>query len=129
MNQISQAALINNRILTVLEAAAKPLSALDLYDRPEIRELAIDRNKVSMMLSDLRRSGRVTRVPCVVPGTNVRFAYEFKADANKPRANLTPKVKTDASTLKNVAKSKPQITVTEHKVTIELDTIRITVEV
>lgn len=136
MNQLTTAALVNNRILSILATATGPMSALDLYDKPELREIVADRNKVSMVLSDLWRAGRLTRVPCVIPGSQTKFAYEAKPNQFelKKRASPTPKVKVHQGASPLAAgevkvKTKPQITVTEHRVTIELDTIRITVEV
>jgi hypothetical protein len=129
MNQLTQAALVNNRILSILAAATQPMSAVDLYDKPEVRELVVDRNKVSMVLSDMWRAGRLTRVPCVVPGSSTKYAYEAKSDAKPARVSPTPKVKVEPQAVQGTAKTKPHITVTEHRVTIELDTIRITVEV
>jgi len=134
MNQISQAALLRQRVLAALEAAyPNPLHALDMYDKPEIKEVSKGKDQVIVLLSDMWRGGNVTRVPCVEPGTHVKYAYVW---AKPPE----PAVKVGKRTIKNYIeehspkravpyKDKPQITVTEHCVTIELAAIKITIDV
>lgn len=123
MNQITQIALIQNRVISILETLDTPTNVLDLFDVPEMQEVCPDRGKLSQVLSDLWRAGQLTRVPCVVPGSQVKFAYEVAKGAKTPHIKVRPQAEPCQ------AKSKPHITVTEHRVTIELDTILITVEV
>jgi hypothetical protein len=123
---IAIAAKLSNRICTVLEQLSAPINAVDLFDKPEIRELCTDRGKVSATLSDMWRSGRLNRYPCVLAGSSVRYAYELLAEFKSGRSvEKVPKVKVEAP----LVKDKPHITVTDHLVTIELATIKITVEV
>jgi hypothetical protein len=133
MNQITQIALIQNRVISILETLDTPTNVLDLFDVPEMQEVCPDRGKLSQVLSDLWRAGQLTRVPCVVPGSQVKYAYEIAKGGKmpKPRTESTsvPHVKVRPQTESHQAKSKPHITVTEHLVTIELDSICITVEV
>jgi hypothetical protein len=123
MNQITQIALIQNRVVSILETLDTPTNVLDLFDVPEMQEVCPDRGKLSQVLSDLWRSGQLTRVPCVVPGSQVKFAYEVAKGAKTPHVKVRPQAEPCQ------AKSKPRIAVTEHLVTIELDSICITVEV
>jgi hypothetical protein len=133
VNQITQIALIQNRVISILETLDTPTNVLDLFDVPEMQEVCPDRGKLSQVLSDLWRSGQLTRVPCVVPGSQVKYAYEVAKGGkmSKPRTESTsaPHVKVRPQMEAHQAKSKPRITVTEHLVTIELDSIYITVEV
>jgi hypothetical protein len=123
MNQITQIALIQNRVVSILETLDTPTNVLDLFDVPEMQEVCPDRGKLSQVLSDLWRSGQLTRVPCVVPGSQVKFAYEVAKGAKTPHIKVRPQTESHQT------KSKPRIAVTEHLVTIELDSICITVEV
>lgn len=130
MNQISQAALLRQRVIKLLEDTDEPLHALAVYDKPEIREVSKSKDQVTILLSDMWRSKNATRVPCIVPGANVRYAYIITKPP-EPAVKVVKRTKTEA--LKEVYaipyKDKPQITVTEHKVTIELATIKITIDV
>jgi hypothetical protein len=122
VNQIAQIALIQNRVISILETLDTPTNVLDLFDVPEMQEVCPDRGKLSQVLSDLWRAGQLTRVPCVVPGSQVKYAYEVAKGAKTPHVKVRPHMES------HQAKSKPRITVTEHLVTIELDSICITVE-
>jgi hypothetical protein len=127
MNQITQIALIQNRVISILETLDTPTNVLDLFDVPEMQEVCPDRGKLSQVLSDLWRSGQLTRVPCVVPGSQVKFAYEVAKGAKTPHVKVRPQAQVQVES--HQAKSKARIAVTEHLVTIELDSICITVEV
>lgn len=130
-DQIRQSMLLRNVVLKVLREAPGPVNANEIFDKPEVREVCDDRNKISVLLSDLWRSKpqQAHRVPTRVLGTNLKYAYA----ATLGGLSITPPTRDKRESIKETtapaAKPKPQITVTEHLVTIELDTIRITVEV
>jgi hypothetical protein len=142
--EIAAVESLRARILRILES--RPINdpyidVIGLFDMPEIRELTNDRNKVSIMLSDMFRtkSMPVTRLPSGKKG-NVKYVYaSSKVVADSPKAlpkaeriepkTITVSPTTDTNAPTEVKKAKPSITVTEDKVTIETESIRIVIEI
>jgi len=130
MNQLSQAALLRQRVIKALEDAyPNPLHALNMYDKPEIKEVSKGKDQVTVLLSDLWRGGNCHRVPCIEPGTSVRYAYTREKPEPVVKAVVAPRVIGKHHALAAPYKDKPQITVTEHQVVIELSAIKITIDV
>ena len=128
MNQIKSAALLRTRLREVLAGTATPLTSVELYDKPAIREVATSRNQVSVTLSDMKRAGELTRSPAVLLShPAVKFAYKLNPSV-EPKVPREPKSK-PAPQMANGTSTKPTVTVTATSVTVESPNLRIVIEV
>lgn len=67
-----------------LSEAAEPLSAVDLFDDPQVRQYAEDADAVSNALGYLWRRGYVSRFPArAEENSRARFAYKWKSEAER----------------------------------------------
>lgn len=133
-NQIKNAALTRQRILEALAAAeGLVLTNQDLYAMYAINEVAKDANQVSVILSELNRTGQIKREPYIKAGTNIKFAYKYNPDSiYKPHthggnATASGPVKF-IRPVPTTTQPKPEITVTDDLVTIVMANVRITVQ-
>jgi hypothetical protein len=119
-------------------------TCVDLFDVPAIHAVAQNANHVSDALGNLYRRGYLYREPAAkTPRSQAKWAYGWKTV--KPKRDLAPsQIETMAQaaydarpepTPKKISPSvpadnKPQMTITEHegRVTIELASLRITIE-
>ena len=70
---------LNPRLQLALKAADKPLTFQDLYDMPDIREVAPSPNRVSDYLGVMFRRGLVSRVRIDSEGSSrARWGYVWK---------------------------------------------------
>ncbi len=107
-------------IMAYLNAQDKPRPAADVraHVMPQVPGLKV--GDVDNLLSRMTVNQQIGRVPAP-PGVKYAYEYVAKPGAVAPAPKLPKAAKASAS--------KPQITVTDHKVVIELATIKITVEV
>ena len=142
MELIKTAALARQRVTEALTDEVQ--TNQDLYDHPSVREACKDSNHVSIILSDLRRAGTAVRERMTVPGTNIKYAYKLNP-AGKP-ARKVYKHQAKSFTPEAVAHveqmvsnmvlpagaggtmPKPEITVTDTCVTIDMAAVRIIVQ-
>lgn len=73
----------HNDLFPAIEAALKeatqPMTCYDVFDRPEVRQVAPSVNRVSDYLSVLFRKGKVTRTQAPsAAGVRTRWAYAWK---------------------------------------------------
>lgn len=128
---ITAAVKLHTRVLEVLSKADGPMTALDVYDKPEIKELCNDSGKISVLMSDMWRNHKLTRQAWKVPNTKVKYAYTLSTTMVPIVAKALPLIRAQAQVAKEASPptTKPQITVTEHQVVIELSTMKITIDV
>jgi hypothetical protein len=69
---------LNPRLQLALKAADKPLTFQDLYDMPDIREVAPSPNRVSDYLGVMFRRGLVSRVRMDDGTSRARWGYVWK---------------------------------------------------
>ena len=82
----------------------------------------------SVMLSDMRGSGVAKRVHVSVPGTNIKYGYLANQDHVKPMRKSSARVPVVVEPSIPPDPDKPEITVTDTQVTIDMPSIRIVVQ-
>ncbi len=105
----------------ILKDAEHPLTCVEMYDMPEVREFAQSANRVSDYLGGLWRKGLVTRSPAP-RGNNsaARWAYSWKPQQNlrtQPEVRSIEYIKPSKPTLL----SRPSIEITEDGQDIVID--------
>ena len=124
---------------TLLKQADRPLTCVDLYDVQDVRDLALNPNRVSDYLGGLWRKGRVTRSAAPRSDTDSsRWAYSWRVKPGDTKNvevefGQAPQLVYDASTAgqRRTLLDKPEILIThdENTVSIDLPNFTITVKI
>lgn len=148
MVEVRDAALREQYILEVMKNLNRPMSIPELFEVVRIKSVSKAQCNVRDTLRALHKRGEVRKLPKSIYKGNSVIMWEPKAnlgqvlkeklqakmdnlDAPSRAIPATNPMGLSPAEPKVIAvgKRKPQITVTEHSVVIELDTIKITVEV
>ena len=105
------------------EAGDKPLTCVDLYEFPEIREVTTSSNRVSDYLGHMKRSGLVDRWTSTNTAQRTRYGYTMK--------DIKPVKLVDVNERLRVVEkaAKPRVIVEENEdgISIDLDHFILTV--
>lgn len=112
-----------------LEAAARPLTCVDLYDEADVRGLVDDANRVSDYLGHMYRRGLLSRHPAPKDGTSMaRFAYSWKNPKLKApvQRNVAPRLQL----VERASSAKPNVSIEqiEGGVKVDLSDFTITIK-
>lgn len=90
-NQTSNKSGIYQLLETRIRASKDPLTCVDLYDFPEIKEITRDANRVSDYLWHMWRRGLLQRwySPQKSISQRARFAYTWQTKYAKPNVTIT----------------------------------------
>lgn len=115
----------------LLEVSTTPLTCVDLFDHPNVKQFADDANRVSDYLGHMYRRGLLSRYPAPrTENSAARFAYLWKsAKKEAPKSRVAAPRLEVYTNERRVSRS--NIGVTENgdgSVTIELANLTITVK-
>lgn len=83
-------ASIYTKLENILKRSKHPMTCVDLYDKPEIREVAKDTDMVSDALGYMWRRGLLSRLPAPRTGVkSARFAYTWHPNSDRPTKPVT----------------------------------------
>lgn len=115
----------------ILKGAKNPMTCVEMYDIPEVREFAQSANRVSDYLGGLWRKGLVVRMPAPRGNnTAARWMYAWKPQSASSRAVFEPKVVEYSKPGKSTLLNRPSIQITEDgkDIVIDLPSLRITIQ-
>jgi hypothetical protein len=110
-----------------LRATTEPMTCVDLYEFPEIRNIVRDANRVSDYLGHMWRRGFLQRwYSPKDPAQKARFAYTWK-ESEEPVPVENPKIER-LNIIRNTY-SKPNVTITEDDSSVTLDFEQFTITI
>lgn len=128
---------IYNTLETLIKRSEKPLTCVELYDDPDVRQFADSINRVSDYLGHMYRRGLLGRESAAkTPNSQARWAYFWKDKAEalaarkasvKPPAVPAPVVELPSSIRKIL--SKPNIEISDNGATVVIDLPELTVTI
>ena len=129
MNQKSEEGLFQV-LEKILKAADQPMDCVEIYDSSaEVRDRAVNPNRVSDYLGNMWRKGQLLRLPAPRgEGKKARWLYAWKGKAPAPKPDMSQAIEFDGTA--HVVLNKPNIHIEDdgRTVLITLPGISITIK-